>query len=63
MKRQHRRWHRWIWCLLAPTLAAVVLLGLWLPPSAVANPGLPPALQNEATDNPAPGVPPARQTR
>jgi hypothetical protein len=63
MKRLHRRWHRLIWCLLSPTLAAALLLGLWLRPPAVVNPVLPPALQSAAADNPAPGAAPIGKPR
>lgn len=54
MKRLHRFWHRLIWCLLLPVLAAVSLLGLWLRPPALVNPGLPPALENAAVETPLP---------
>jgi hypothetical protein len=30
VKRAHRRWHRRVWVVLAPALAAVLLLSLWL---------------------------------
>lgn len=29
MKRAHRRWQRWAWMLLAPTLALLLGLSWW----------------------------------
>ena len=49
MKRQHRRWHRLIWSLLVPLLAALMLLLAFAPgPPALLNPALPSALENTA---------------
>lgn len=56
MKRLHRFWHRLIWSLLLPLLAVALLLGLWLRPQALSNPGLPPALENAVVEAPAPSA-------
>jgi hypothetical protein len=63
MKRQHRRWHRVIWCLLLPTLVAVVTLGFWLKPPALVNPALPPALENAVIENAAHDMAPIAKPR
>lgn len=63
MKRLHRFWHRLIWSLLMPTLAAALLLGVWLRPPELSNPGLPPALENAAVETPAPNAAPTVKPR
>ena len=37
MKRLHRFWHRLIWSLLLPVLAAALLLGEWLRPPVLSK--------------------------
>jgi hypothetical protein len=63
MKRQHRRWHRLIWCLMLPVLAAMLLLGIWLKPVPLVNTSLPAALQNAAVDNATQVAAPNRNSR
>jgi hypothetical protein len=51
MKRQHRHWHRLIWCLMVPVLTAMLLPGIWFKPAPLVNTSLPAALQNAAIEN------------
>ena len=49
MKRTHRSAHRLIWLLLAPILAAIVIIALQVRPAAPVNDALPEALSEEAS--------------
>ena len=48
MKRAHRSAHRLIWLLLAPVLAAIIVIALEVRPDAPVNDALPEALSEEA---------------